>query len=103
MKGHENLIQMRTDGYAPDYVFINDFPCETNWNDFNEAVTISTADDNIKLLDLRFIVGMNVLVLATDKLRANDLYKACKQHKAKMVVVSCKGSDLVKTFGVHNG
>lgn len=86
MKGHEGLIRMRMNGEAPRVVFINDYPCITDWEKYAEHVTICTADDAIKTLDMRFLVDMTVLVSSTSEKRAKELLEACKQYGAKKVV-----------------
>lgn len=88
MKGHEGLIRMRMEGLAPAYVFINDYPCKADWEQYNGYVTICTADDPIKTLDMRFLVDMTVLVSSTSERRAQELLEACKQYGAKKVVAT---------------
>lgn len=88
MNGHEHLIKMRMAGHAPEYIFINDFPCKTDWHVFNDHVTISVHGDAVKPLDLRFLVGMQVIVHSQDTRRAKELFNTCKAHKAKLVYAS---------------
>ena len=72
MNGHEKIIAMRQAGKAPKIVFLNDYPCNTDWfeNGDHATVFISQLDDP-KTLDLRFLVGLTVsatgsTVAATD-------------------------------------
>ena len=41
MRGHHELIEMRRNRKAPRMVFLNDYPCETDWfENPGDAVTI---------------------------------------------------------------
>lgn len=86
MRGHEELIEMRLNGKAPSIIFINDYPCQTDWENYGDYVTICTAEDPIKTLDMRFLVDMTVLVSSTSEKRAMELLEACKEHGVRKVV-----------------
>ncbi len=87
MKGHEDLIQMRIQGMKPQVVFINDYPCHTDWYKNREHCTIQVDQtDAPETLDLRFLVGMVVSVSADDKSRAQRLFEACKKAHAKQII-----------------
>jgi hypothetical protein len=87
MRGHERIQQYRMDGHKINrLIFLNDFPCLTDWPDEIEHPTVSVAGDRINTLDLRFLVGMAVSVSSEDEQRAKDLFQACINHKAKFVI-----------------
>ena len=92
MKGHEDIITMRRNRMAPAFVFINDWPCKTDWMRERAAATVCTDGDVIQSLDLRFLVGLQVVVSSTDERRAKALFEACKAAGAK-AVASCHIKD----------
>ena len=85
MQGQRNLIAMRKAGYAPKTVFVNDYPCQTDWFEKDLAATISTAGDQIELLDFRFLVGLTVSISSPTKQRAKALYEAVQKSGAARV------------------
>ena len=85
MRGHERLLELRSQGIKPKVVFINDWPCDTNWFETGEHVTISTVGDSIETLDLRFLVGCTVSISSEQENRAKALFEACKAAKAQTV------------------
>jgi hypothetical protein len=85
MKGHEKLIEMRIYGSAPKIVFLNDYPCKTNWFETGDHVTICTHSDSIGSLDMRFLMGLAVSVSSSSENRAKALFNACKSYGAKTV------------------
>ena len=78
MKGHEEIIRMRFDGKAPSIIFINDFPCQTDWWENDDYCTVCTFGEPIKTLDMRFCVGLVVSICSTSEKRAKELFEACK-------------------------
>jgi len=88
MRGHDDLIRMRQAGKRPAMVFLNDYPCATDWLEHDEQVTVSTAGDAVELLDLRFLVGLQVSVSSGDERRARVLFERCKAAGATLVA-SC--------------
>jgi hypothetical protein len=84
MKGHEHCIAMRSQGLQPDWVFINDFPCQTDWPMFDDFSTVCTVGDNIKHLDMRFLLDCRVSITSLTEKRAKALFEACKPY-AKLV------------------
>ena len=86
MRGHERLIEYRLKGKAPRFVFVNDYPCKTDWHENpGDAVTICTEGDVVQLLDLRFLVGLRVSVSSPSEVRAQALFDRCKAAGAAMV------------------
>ena len=79
MRGHERIIEMRQNRQKPAFVFINDFPCKTDWADWlgdHATIEIQPAD-RIEYMDLRFLIGCKVSVSAIVEERAKRLFKAC--------------------------
>ena len=85
MRGHEHLIDMRKAGQRPAIVFINDFPCQTDWADWGDHATVCVHGDSLSNMDLRFVVGMTVSVSSFDESRAKRIADACKQAGARIV------------------
>ncbi|WP_439587513.1 hypothetical protein [Hydrogenophaga sp.] len=88
MRGHDSLISMRRAGQRPAMVFINDWPCKTDWLEHGDHATVSTAGDAIELLDLRFLVGLQVSVSSGDERRARALFDRCKAAGAALVAAN---------------
>ena len=86
MRGHEPIIAMRLTGKIPSIVFVNDFPCATDWQEFNDHATIQILpNESIETLDLRFLVLLTVSILASSLDSARRLVDACKGAGAKTV------------------
>lgn len=85
MRGHENLIQLRKEGKVPKIVFLNDYPCQTDWFEHADHATVCTAGDPISSLDLRFLVGLTVSISASTESRAKALFTKAKWFGAKTV------------------
>ena len=89
MNGHLDIIKMRLDRMKPDYVFLNDFPCKTDWLEFGDYATVSIGPtEAVEMLDLRFLSGLKVSVASPSESRAKALYLACKDAGAKTVAAS---------------
>lgn len=89
MRGHEHIITVRKAGRTPEWVFLNDWPCETNWAEFGEHATVCTHNDVVARLDLRFLVGLNVSISATSEDRAKALYECAKTFGARLIGACC--------------
>lgn len=85
MRGHERIIALRKSGRKPEWVFINDWPCATDWADFGDFATVCTDGDVIARLDLRFVVGLKVNISADTEERAKALFDAAKSFGAHLV------------------
>lgn len=85
MRGHETIIRMRERGKKPVFVFLNDWPCDTNWFETGHHATICTAGDPIASLDLRCLIGLRVNVCANSEERAQALFEACKAAGVELV------------------
>lgn len=85
MRGHESIIAMRKTGFTPKIVFLNDWPCKTDWFEHLDHATVSTAGDAISSLDLRFLVGLTVSISSQSEGRAKALFEKAKASGAKTV------------------
>jgi len=93
MTGHEKIIALRKQGKKPPFVFLNDYPCQTDWFESAEHATVCIHGDSIESLDIRFLVGMAVSVSATQENRAKALFNACKRASAAVVAVCVVQTD----------
>ena len=85
MRGHEAIIAMRQTGKRPAIVFLNDYPCKTDWADHGDHATVEVFQDQPEWLDLRFLVGMRVSVSASSETRGKRFMEACKRAGAATV------------------
>jgi hypothetical protein len=85
MHGHTDIIANRMQGRAPRFVFVNDYPCKTDWFERGEQATVCTHGDSVNSLDLRFLVGLRVSVSATTESRAMALFERVKAAGAAAV------------------
>lgn len=85
MRGHEALIQMRIAGRRPAIVFVNDYPCKTDWFDWGDYATICTAGDTISSIDFRCLKGLTANISATTAARAKALFEKAKAAGATTV------------------
>lgn len=85
MKGHAKIIEARLAGKVPPFVFINDYPCETDWFEFGDHATVCTHGDSIASLDFRFLVGTKVSITADSEARAKALFERAKAAGAVIV------------------
>jgi hypothetical protein len=105
MKGHENLIKMRLAGKKPSaiWVYLRDYP---NWN-FNwefacpdKPEVFISPKDNLRLLDLRFAVGLTVHIIGNDEARTRDVLNALQAANAKRVI-AVLGAEIIDTGARH--
>ena len=86
MKGHEAVIAMRQSGRKPGFIFINDYPCATDWERFDDYATVSIdPKEQPEWLDLRFLIDCRVSVSSTSEKRAQGLFEACKAANVSLV------------------
>lgn len=88
MNGHIPIIQLRAKKLRPTFIFLNDWPCITDWFEHGDHATVSTFGDDIETLDLRFCKGVAVSVSSDTEERAKALFKAVKEAGAS-VVAAC--------------
>jgi hypothetical protein len=85
VKGHEDLLALRRSGVKPQIVFINDFPCKTDWAHWGDYPTVCIHKDRLEDLDLRFLIGVMVSIAASNKQRERGLYEMAKSAGASTV------------------
>jgi hypothetical protein len=87
MRGHQTLIDMRCkERKAPAMVFINDYPCATDWLEQRDKyATVCVHGDHLETLDLRFLVGLRVSISADTEDRAKALWKLARENGAAAV------------------
>lgn len=97
MTGHEPIIKMRAQyGVKPVCVFINDYPCATDWfEDGGAHARVCVHGDDLNHVDLRFLVGLTVTTASYDEERAKALFDLCKQAGASVV------ASVHLQYGVH--
>ena len=88
MRGQERIIAARMEGKKPTIVFLNDYPCKTNWFETGDHATISTDCDSLSSMDFRFLVGLSVSISAMTEMRAKALFERVKAAGAG-VVAAC--------------
>lgn len=94
MRGHQPIIAARRQGFVPASVWLHDLPAGQRpererfpWPTFGSAASVDIeATDSPARLDLRFLVGMQVFVMADRAERLEALESAAKAAKAKRVL-----------------
>ena len=92
MRGHTQLIAMRKDGLVPDVVLVETnpelFTAVHDWHEYSptRAQVRIEATDNPDAADLRFLVGLSVMVNGNDLDRVRRVGKACERAKASRVI-----------------
>ena len=94
MRGHIPIIELRLQRKVPKFVFINDYPCKTDWFEHGDAATVCTAGDTLSSIDLRFLVGLRVSITALSETRAKALFS--KAVEAGAVTVGAGVSNPLK-------
>jgi hypothetical protein len=85
MNGQHAIYALRDKKLRPAFIFINDWPCKTDWFEFDDHATVCTAGDDIGTLDMRFCKGTAVSVSSEQESRAKALFEAVKQAGATVV------------------
>jgi hypothetical protein len=88
MNGQKELIALRKRGIKPASVCLYDFEFDTEWLEFGELPRVTVHKDKIIDLDLRFVVGMTVMIESYDKDRANHLFDKCINAGASIIAAS---------------
>jgi hypothetical protein len=85
MRGHTTIMRIRSEGKAPPLVFVNDYPCKTDWFEHAEHAMVCTDGDSLSSMDFRFLTGLRVSVSATSEARARALFDRIKAAGATAV------------------
>ena len=88
MNGQKELIALRRRGIKPASVCLYDFEFDAEWLEFGELPRVTVNKDKILDLDLRFVVGMTVMIESYDKDRAKQLFDKCIYEGASIIAAS---------------
>lgn len=88
MRGHTEVERIRMAGRLPKIVFVNDYPCKTDWFETGEHATVCTHRDEIGGIDFRFLKGLTVSISSESESRAKRLFDRAKKDGAS-VVAAC--------------
>lgn len=94
MRGHEAIIRMRLRRQVPAIVFINDYPCLTDWERHGDHATVCVDGDVLQALDLRFLVGLRVSISSGNEDRARRLFEMAKSAGAAFVAAGHTKPDI---------
>jgi|JI10StandDraft_1071094.scaffolds.fasta_scaffold703870_2 hypothetical protein len=87
MRGHESIIAMRRKGLTPRTVFIDAFnDIATSLPDWYDVEILPS--DLLSSLDLRFVVGLMVVVTGHDQRRVDVIAAMCIESGASRVVAT---------------
>lgn len=104
MRGHEGIINLRRQHLKPETVFINDWVTPTDWEQFGDYPNVCVAGDDPESLDLRFLVGLDVIIGGSTEDRAKAFFEAAVGAGAKLVASSYTftppGKDYTSAQGV---
>jgi hypothetical protein len=89
MNGHRDLIAMRRAGYKPDFVFVNDNPCPTDWAKWGDHPTVCVDGDTPELEDYRFLIGTTVFLSGFDASRIERLTKVFEPIAKRVIAGVC--------------
>lgn len=101
MRGHTEVERIRLQGRLPKVVFVNDYPCKTDWFETGEHATVCVHNDAIASLDFRFLTGLTVSIGSESQARAQRLFERAKEFGAA-VVAAChvqRGNGLLYQAG----
>jgi hypothetical protein len=85
MRGHEAIIRMRLKRKVPAIVFVNDYPCMTDWEKYADHATVCVSGDSVSALDLRFLTGLRVSISSPTEERARELFERVKAVNPELV------------------
>lgn len=91
MRGHLPIIAMRRAGLAPTMVTLSDYPTETwSWRDWPQDTAHAEVEiertDSPARLDLRYLVGLTVIVDGENANRVNAISDAAERAGAARVL-----------------
>jgi hypothetical protein len=88
MKGAKELLELRKQGIKPASVCLMDYEFDTDWLKWGELPRITVHKDKISDIDLRFVVGMTVMIESYNQDRADHLFEKCIGSGASIVAAS---------------
>lgn len=81
MRGADIIKSERLRGNAPGAIYFIDYPDKSPL----EFGDVDVTGDDIRFLDLRFVVGMLVCITSNDEKRMNQLEDACRKFGARQI------------------
>lgn len=85
MNGHRELLALRRAGLKPNFVWIADHPCPTDWAKHIDHPQICVDGDTPELEDFRFLVGVTAIVEGQDPIRVERIATACAAHAKRVI------------------
>jgi hypothetical protein len=94
MRGHDSILALRKRDQKPVGfvdVLLQPYPRRGDWatREFCRGRVFVESSDAIDRLDLRFLVGCDVMVDGSEPERVRRLYAALERHKARRVIANC--------------
>ena len=97
MTGHESIIELRMQGYAPRNVWVHVLDSEPSYfpgthprqalqNGFQAAIDVGPKDTHV--LDLRCLTGLGIHLMGTDESRVMWVLKQIEQVQPSYVIIS---------------
>ena len=95
MKGAEQLMKLRLEGYKPEIVQVwvgdRDFLMTSEWPKYSDTMQYPYIDvedkDNLDLIDFRFVVGLNVILSGDNGDRLLEVYSKMSKHKPRRLIL----------------
>ena len=92
MRGHQQLINFRMQGYKPLWVYLLDSGADldhyTKCKPDSVVFEIDISEDRPETLDLRFCFNLMVNIGCRSKSRARGFFEACKAHQPRFLTAS---------------
>jgi len=101
MRGHEAIIAMRRSGQKPSMVFINDYPCRTDWVEHMDSPTVCVSDDKLEDIDFRFLINTKASITAANDTRAKFMFDLAISEGASDV--GCCSANFTKIYHKDTG
>lgn len=98
MRGHQQILELRRKGYAPEFIRVDDWDHEST----DDLHTISLQRKDLpEAIDWRFTVGRLVLVGGNDPKRVQRLYGACSKYAKRVIATTFAIREGVKDWRGH--
>lgn len=91
MTGQHSILELRRVGLKPAHVWISDHQTQ-----HMDGMTVRVTGDTPELLDLRFLVGITVLVEGPDPARVERIAAACEPIAARVIATTAPSRDVTR-------